>query len=113
MKAVAFGPAAIAVGTFEKFVADSGAPARSERRNLGKFREMLRSRVFTADHHGKSVFESQWLGHFESETACVFLLHAPVNRGGIARGRFAENGGQRGAGGLSAKRHNAAQKCIV
>jgi hypothetical protein len=56
--------------------------------------------VGAADDHGESVFETERLGNVEIETLSVALFDALVDglRVGIVSGRFAEDGGEGGAG---------------
>jgi hypothetical protein len=100
MQTVTLNEAAIAVGAFEKFVADAGAPAWGDRNDVGDFGEMELFGIGSADDHGKCVFESERLGDVEIETLGVALFHALVDglRVGIVGGSFAEDGGERGAG---------------
>jgi hypothetical protein len=104
---VAIAQRAEAVGAFEEFVANAGAPLRGDGRDVGDFLEMEIFRVIAADDHGKSVFEAEGLGDFEVEAIGVHLFDAAVDGvrvvapcGSLAvriRG-FVEDGGKGGAG---------------
>ena len=100
MQTVALDEAAIAVGALEKFVADAGAPAWSDRDDVGDCFEMELFGVGAADDHGECVFESERLGDIEIETLGVALFHAFVDglSVGIVSGSFAEYGSEGGAG---------------
>jgi hypothetical protein len=76
---VAIAQRAEAVGAFEEFVANAGAPLRGDGRDVGDFLEMEIFRVIAADDHGKSVFEAEGLGDFEVEAIGVELLDAAVD----------------------------------
>jgi hypothetical protein len=54
--------------------------------------------VFTADDHGESVLETEWLGDFEIESLGVALLDATVDVVRVGGGGFVEDCGQGGAG---------------
>ena len=100
MQTVALDEAAIAVGALEKFVADAGAPAWSDRNDVGNLTEMKLFGVGTADDHREGVFESERFGDFEIEALGVALLDTSVDglRVGVVGRRLVEDGGQRGAG---------------
>ena len=100
MQAVALDEAAVAVGALEKFVADAGAPTRSDRDDVGNFGEMELFGVGAADDHCESVFETERLGDVEIEALGVALFDAFVDGlgVGIVGWRFVENGGECGAG---------------
>ena len=99
-QAVALDEAAVAVGAFEKFVADAGAPARRDRNDVGNFGEVELFGVGAADDHRECVFESERLGDVEIEALGVALLDALVDGVGVGiiGGRFVEDRGERGAG---------------
>src|SRR6266446_1422177 len=97
MQLVAIAPAAKAVGAFEKFVANAGAPLGGQRRDIGNFLEMEIFGVVAADNHGESVFETERLGDFEVKELGVELLDALVNGGGITLRRFVKDGSESSA----------------
>jgi hypothetical protein len=99
-QAVALDEAAVAVGAFEKLVADASAPAWGDRNDVGNFGEVELLGVGAAHDHGESVFESERLGDVEIKALGVALLHAFVDGVGvgIVGGRLVEDGGERGAG---------------
>jgi hypothetical protein len=115
MQAVALDEAAIAVGAFEKFVADAGAPAGGDGDDVGNFSEMELFGVGAADDHGESVFESERLGDVEIEALGVALFHALVDGVGVGiiGGRFVEDGGERGAGVFDVEVEFAGEKSFL
>lgn len=98
LQLVAFRPAFITIGAFEKFVTNAGAPMRSERSDVGDFDEVILARIVTADDHGESVFKAERFGDFERETAGVFVAHTSIDGIRIASGIFTEDGGKSGSG---------------
>ena len=112
-QSVTFGPAAIAIGTFEKFIADTGAPVRGKRSDVRHFRQMIVASVVAAHDHGEGIGESQRLGYFQRKTALVFVFDATVNRSGIALRRFREYSGKRGAGVFDIKVNVTVEKSFV
>lgn len=93
---VASAPAGEAVGALEEFVADTGTPFGSERGDVGNGAEVKTLGVIAADDHRECVFKTEWFGNIELETTRVELLHTIVDGGGIALGRFIEDGGEGG-----------------
>ncbi len=100
MQAVALGEAAVAVGAFEKFVADAGAPFWSERNEVGDGAQVKLLSVRAADDHSEGVFESERLGDYQIEALGVALFDALVDGGfvGVVAGDFVQDGGECGAG---------------
>src|SRR6266481_348219 len=84
MEIVPIAPAAEAVGAFEKFVTDAGAPCGGERGDIGNFLDIEIFGVGAADDHGEGVLEAERLGDFEAKALGVELLDAIVNGSGIA-----------------------------
>ena len=73
----------VAVGAFEEFVADAGAPFWGKRDDVGDRAEVELLRVGAADDHGERVFEAQRFGDFEIEALGVALFDALVDGGGV------------------------------
>src|SRR6266436_7877607 len=98
MEIVPIAPAAEAVGAFEKFVTDAGAPCGGERGDIGNFLDIEIFGVGAADDHGEGVLEAERLGDFEAKALGVELLDAIVNGSGIAMRSFVEHGGEGSTG---------------
>lgn len=113
MQAVALGPAGEAVGAFEKFVADSDAHARREGSEVGGAAEIVALSLLAADNHGEGVVEAERLRELQMEAASVFGFDAIVDGGGIAGGRFVEDGGEGGAGVLDVEVEFAGEESLL
>jgi len=115
LKAVALDEAAIAVGAFEEFVADTGAPARSDRNDVGNCLEMELLGVGAANDHRKRVFESERLSDIEMEALGIASFDALVDgaRVGVVGGRFVEDGGEGGAGVFDVEVEVTREECFL
>jgi len=115
LKAVALDEAAIAVGAFEEFVADTSAPARGDRNDVGNCLEMELLGVRAANDHRKRVFESERLGNIEVKLLGVASFDALINgaRVGVVGGQFVEDSGQRGTGVFDVEVEITREECFL
>jgi hypothetical protein len=95
---VGAGEAGVAVGAFIEFVAEAGAPLRSDGGGAGNCGEMVEAGVGSADDDGEGVVEAEGGKDFEMEALRVFIVNFLEDGLGIGLDWIFQDGGQGSAG---------------